>query len=100
MQEIVINRCWGGYSLSQEAKEWLLKQDALTPSYVNLIGSYRIGWRVRSDKHLVQCIKELGERADGEHASLEIVSIPDDVDWQIVDYDGWEHIAERHRTWP
>jgi len=99
MQEIVINRCWGGYSLSQEAKEWLLKQDALMPSYIDLI--YSSGsWRARSDKHLVQCIKELGERADGEHASLEIVSIPDDVDWQIVEYDGWEHIAERHRTWP
>ena len=99
MQEIVINRCWGGYSLSQEAKEWLLKQDALMPSYVDLIYA-NSSWRARSDKHLIQCIKELGERADGEHASLEIVSIPDDVEWQIIDHDGWEHIAEKHRVWP
>ena len=99
MQEIVINRCWGGYSLSQEAEEWLSKQDELWPSYVNLIGSSK-AWRARSDKHLVQCVKELGEEASGTHAWLEIVEIPDDVEWQIIDYDGWEHVAEKHRVWP
>jgi hypothetical protein len=33
-------------------------------------------------------------------AELEVVEIPDDVEWIIVDYDGMEHIAEKHRTWP
>jgi hypothetical protein len=29
-----------------------------------------------------------------------VIEIPDDVEWIIVDYDGMEHIAEKHRTWP
>ena len=27
------------------------------------------------------------------------VSIPDDVEWQIEEYDGMEWVAEAHRTW-
>jgi len=27
------------------------------------------------------------------------VEVPDDVDWYVEEYDGLEHIAERHRTW-
>ena len=27
------------------------------------------------------------------------VEIPDDVEWQIEEYDGTEHISEKHRTW-
>jgi hypothetical protein len=27
------------------------------------------------------------------------VEVPADVDWYIVDYDGQEHVAEKHRTW-
>jgi hypothetical protein len=28
-----------------------------------------------------------------------VVEIPDDVNWQVEEYDGMEHIAEKHRTW-
>lgn len=53
----------------------------------------------RDDPVLIQVIEELGEEADGRHASLKIVEIPDDVEWQIEEYDGSEWIAEVHRTW-
>ena len=53
----------------------------------------------RNDKFLVQVVEELGDKADGACASLEIVEIPDDVDYEIDEYDGNEHIAEKHRTW-
>ncbi len=33
------------------------------------------------------------------NAKLEVVEIPDDVDWDIKDYDVMEHVAERRRTW-
>ena len=29
----------------------------------------------------------------------DLEEIPDDVNWYIAEYDGIEHIAERHRTW-
>lgn len=53
----------------------------------------------RDDPVLVEVVRELGDKADGEYASLEIVEIPDDVKWTIEEYDGAEHVAEQHRTW-
>lgn len=53
----------------------------------------------RDDKVLIQVVEELGREANGSHAKLKIVEIPDDVEWQIEEYDGSEHIAEKHRTW-
>ena len=53
----------------------------------------------RNDPVLIQVIQELGKGADGRHAELKIVEIPDDVQWQIQEYDGLEWVAEVHRTW-
>jgi hypothetical protein len=36
---------------------------------------------------------------NGDFAELKVVEIPDDVQWQIEEYDGKEWIAEKHRTW-
>lgn len=53
----------------------------------------------REDKLLIQVIEELKEEANGYCAKLKIVEIPDDVQYEIEDYDGLEHISEIHRTW-
>ena len=53
----------------------------------------------RNDPALVQAVEELGDKANGAHAELAVVEIPDDVDYRIEEYDGREHIAEAHRTW-
>ena len=53
----------------------------------------------RDDPVLIQVVEELGKKASGAHAELKIVQIPDDVSWEIEEYDGNEHIAETHRTW-
>ena len=53
----------------------------------------------RHDPALVQAVEELGERANGSHAELAVVEIPDGIDYIIEEYDGNEHIAETHRTW-
>jgi hypothetical protein len=54
----------------------------------------------RNDATLVQVVEELGALADGRCASLCVVEIPDDVKWQIDEYDGYESIHEVHRSWP
>lgn len=54
---------------------------------------------LRNDPTLVQVIEELGEAACGSHASLKIVETPDDVKFEIKEYDGYEHVAEVHRIW-
>lgn len=53
----------------------------------------------RDDPFLVQVVEELGKLADGSHSELKVVTIPDDVEWQIDEYDGSEWVAEKHRTW-
>ena len=53
----------------------------------------------RDDPDLVAVVEELGNQADGRHAELKVVDIPDDVNWYIEEYDGCEWVAERHRTW-
>lgn len=54
----------------------------------------------RDDPVLVQVVEELGtEKASDRFANLKIVEIPDDVKWQIEEYDGTEWVAEEHRTW-
>lgn len=56
----------------------------------------------RTDPLLIECVETLGEKANGESfgTGLIIVSVPDDVEWQIDEHDGFEWVAEQHRTWP
>ena len=53
----------------------------------------------RNDPALVQMVEELGKKADGEHAELVVVEIPNDISWDIAEYDGMERVEEKHRAW-
>jgi hypothetical protein len=54
----------------------------------------------RFDSALVQAVEELGEKANGCHAKLKVVEIPEDVTaWEIMEFDGVEEIHEIHRVW-
>jgi hypothetical protein len=53
----------------------------------------------RHDPDLVKVVEELGDRADGTCAKLRVVDVPDGIEYEVEEYDGNEHIAERHRTW-
>jgi len=53
----------------------------------------------RTDPLLILVIEEMGKKADGEYAELEIVEIPDDIEWEINEYDGRESVHEKHRSW-
>ena len=54
----------------------------------------------RTDPDLIRAIEIVGtEESSGKYASLKIVEIPDDVEWQIEEYDGSEWVAEKHRIW-
>lgn len=54
----------------------------------------------RNSPFLVAAVEALGKEASGKHANLLVVEIPDDVKWHIHEYDGREHVAEDHQTWP
>lgn len=53
----------------------------------------------RDSEYLVKAVEHLGNKASGSCAELQVVDIPDGVEWQIEEYDGLEWIAEKHRTW-
>lgn len=53
----------------------------------------------RDDPILVEVVEELGEGASGTVSNLKVVEIPDDIDWEIDEYDGLETIREKHRIW-
>ena len=60
---------------------------------------FRIKDILRNDSALVQVVEELGDAANGEYAKLKVVEVPDDVQWTVEEYDGWESVEEVHRKW-
>ena len=99
---LVINTCFGGFSLSRRA---IARIDSLKGMpFRDLSGEYYGAYDYneqdqRADPFLVQAVYELGKAANGTHACLKIVEIPDGVDFYIDEYDGVESVHEKHRSW-
>jgi len=53
----------------------------------------------RTDPALIQVVSEMGNEANSRHSELKIVNVPDGVEWEIEEYDGFESIHEKHRSW-
>jgi hypothetical protein len=89
--KIVINTCFGGFGLGDTAMNELRQRK----------GNPDLRHReiARDDPDLVEIVERMGETADGPFAELKVVEIPDDVKWQVEEYDGREWVAEQHRTW-
>jgi hypothetical protein len=106
--KIVINKCYGGFSISKEAAQFMANRGnkrankELTTwdswsghGYVEgMDGGYD-----RADPDLVAAVKKLGDKANGTYADLSVVEIPDGIEYTMEEYDGIEWIAEKHRTW-
>ena len=93
MKKVVINDCYGGFGLSEQAMIM----------YRRLAGKKKVKLYdrdiQRDDPFLIQVVETLGRSADGYCARLKIVEIPEDVKFIIEEYDGAEWVAEEHRTW-
>ena len=88
--KVVINGCYGGFSLSDEAL-----------AFLGIPGGSRYAYDDdRANPKLVECVEKLGEAVNHDSASyLYVVEVPDDVKWTITDYDGIEQVEEVHRVW-
>lgn len=91
MRKIVINTCYGGFGLSDQAQDLYMRLTQLDE-----IHTYDIK---RDDPALVEVVEALGERANDTYAMLKVVAIPEDVKWYIHEYDGVEQVYEQHRKW-
>lgn len=54
----------------------------------------------RDDADLVAVVEGMGKAANGRRAELEVIEIPDGIDWEVDEYDGLERVVEAHRSWP
>lgn len=84
--KIVINSDYGGFSLSEEAYQFLgLQWDG-----------YGHAFQIKKERTipaLVKCVETLGRRASGDSACLEVVEIPDGANWTLQEYDGREYVV-------
>lgn len=136
--KILVNRCYGGFGLSDKAFEEYLNRTGQVFykkkskwSHLDLIDYYKVSPEEydkihdeehnnfnstnrfeksnslylsasnieRTDPILIQIVEEMGEESFGEFSKLEVVDIPDNIEYTIEEDDGKEHIAEAHRTW-
>ena len=145
--KLVVNRCYGGFRLSDKAYEWLGQRGIpIVPYYpstrvnqrfvedprnnknngkvifdrkispkdpdnvldteertILAMGRYWDGWtrmeEHRGDPLVVQCVEALGKDASSSLSELEVVNIPDGIQWRLDDYDGIESVEEQHRSW-
>ena len=58
-----------------------------------------INSKYRTDPVLIEVVEELGGKADGRYADLQIVEIPDGMIYDIDDYDGIETLHAPVQTW-
>ena len=105
MRKIVVNNCYGGFDLSDEAIKLYCELVGLDVIKISK-HRYEINDKYfvfrdikRDDPNLVKVVETLKDKANGRYSKLEILEIPDDVEWEIADYDGQEWVAEKHRTW-
>lgn len=114
MKRIVINKCFGGFSISEKGLEFMANRGCSEASVaLENLRSYQAdnvahGWSKsnsggrdfpRDNWHLIAAVEILGREANGDCAELAIIEIPEDVNWTIDDYDGAESVVEVHRTW-
>ena len=141
--KVVINKCYGGFSLSMEAQKAIAKLKNQTVYFYTTVYDHsgstinrsfkridkdpdvgtifcvaqdlgetcldkdlnkatHLGYDRdidRSDPDLVKVVEKLGEKADGAYAKLKIIEIPDDITWEVHEYDGMERIEEMHQSW-
>lgn len=98
---IVLNTSYGGFRLSDRVKQLYLEATRGTPRPEHWYIHTDVA---RDDPDLIRIIRAVGlDKAcdsEGGFTKLKIVEIPDDVlEWEIMDYDGIEWVAETHRRW-
>lgn len=80
--KILLNKCYGGFGLSDEFVEKYPQFDKYD--------DYE-----RHDETLIKCVEEFGlDKSASSFSEFRIIEIPDDVKYSIHNYDGMEHINE------
>jgi hypothetical protein len=83
--KFVLNRCYGGFALS----DWALWKLNIDP--------HNIDWDdfpSRDDPELISLVEQYPDKVSGECAQLEVIEIPNYcTDWELNDYNGFESLT-------
>ena len=103
--KVVITAWYNTFSLSDLAITRLANEKAIGIRRSE-DGSYKFDDRdqaARSDPVLVRVVEELGENAWaiiwGDRGEYQIVEIPDGTQYEVMNCDQWEWVAEKHCRW-
>lgn len=105
--KVVYNACYGGFSLSDAAMDWLVKnareeisqkarkymEKKKASSYYDCSNFWHFDFEDRHDPDLVRCVEELGHKASGRMADLRIHELKGNK-YRIDYYDGYEEVQE------
>ncbi len=136
--KVILNKCYGGFGVSQEAYELYAKKKGIElfayklecendkPIYRKTDTGSSIFTHVftkdfgdcielsddnsekyylyldrshREDPVLIEVVEELGDRASGRFSELVVVDIPDDMEYEIDEYDGVEMLHQKVEKW-
>lgn len=109
MTKIVINNCYGGFGLSDEAirlyldlKGFAYKVKRISNLYnhyvVEGLDNFYADDLERDDLVLIEVVEKLGEKANGLCAKLAITELPKGTLYRINGFDGLESIEIRDNT--
>jgi hypothetical protein len=104
--KIVINACYGGFSISNAAMKRYAElmgfeykapvKEYYTSYVIDLAGTEISDYEInRTDPVLVQVVEELGDEANGMCSLLRIVELEKGTLYRIEEYDGFEHIETK-----
>lgn len=114
MRKLVISPQHGGFQVSDEAVKKMRELGCKKAQTTTIFGEV---WKDNPDNgicqykdssrdferdcpFLIQVIEEMGSKfCSGRYSKLKVVEIPEDVEWDIAEYDGFEWVEEKHRTW-
>jgi len=109
MKRVLINRCYGGFQVSNEGvilyekklgntlyeapNKWGEQELFTDPECKNK--HYFFGEEHRDEKTLLEVFDELGsEKFSADFSKIVVDEIPNDMEWYISEYDGMERIEE------
>ena len=99
MAKIVINKCFGGFALSEArlVRYAILRGVTTHPDDEEF--PIQQWWIPRDDPDLVSVVQQIPEDEGIVGTDLRVIEIPDDVEWQIEEWDGSEFIVDKNRIW-
>lgn len=101
LREIVLNACYGGFGISDEAKKWLSERGMTTEQIEFEVDRHWPTNEIRMNPLLIECVKTLGKKANGNHSDLRIETFSGNK-IRIDEYDGIESLktpeTERYDT--